>query len=1318
MPLYASVRQLALVIVVGLFCAAVAAETLQSETGFFDLPAEVLQQPELTLRWQADAGQTEQERGWWDIVRRTADGQEVTSLRQWRDRRVATTLDLSQVLYQHGNDGTSWSATTSIHLRYWPPQPMQLIVDHRSANPDDAQAQKGSEPASVRTATQARMQLLPSVQLASTPTPGADSVGSAAIEHRWRGIHIPPNHALSVWCENRLFPTFRHCPSHAGDAYYAVRLPGSLADASWRVRLHPLQDPTHSVWSSAEIAPATRVFPAAKLPASSLRPPTWPLRWEHSSLAQHWQWQAQTGWRLAPPWQTTRQGATQSNLSRLNLPRLAPLTAWRQGWTGFAGPRHANGNQAEAIEDALLQQRLPCSIDLLPSIFAGEQGTFRFGTSPWRDAASMTASLRATETQHDLLWQARDSIARWHWLPQVQQWHLGVPTQEVSLDQQDAWQRITTHITEVLELLQDNRIVTTEHAWPRSPQTLQSIIGQPKYGWTIGPEPLPWYTTPVTSRKELREQRRRNRQQSSQSANPQDQPNRLDDLKDNGSLTINIQDGTYEGIVRRVSENWFAADALSVDLSSKATKSGWLQIDWYLTDQQHRWWQFSGPPLRTPIKTLLRAPLNGNWQPIGHQGTWHRHNLRQVRVVGLLVSWQADQERADQERTDQERADQERTGQERIDQDAAERQKTPKDPQQKSSATIVLNDLALSSGGPYQTDAPPTPTIARDVETLPATATAWRSITRSWQLNHQVENPYDPEQANLGATVVAPDGSQQRIHAYWYQPAQRRAGQPQQSAQGESWQLAEQGYWRWHFLPQMPGRHHITFDGQLQLPGDKIIGWDEAPIELHVHSNDAPKLLPITTSDDRMHWEYLDGNAFYPIGINLRSPSDDRQIVLTSKAKNTWASQQGTGAYDVWFKKMAANKMNYARVWMAPWWCGLEWTERWDDFPGLGAYNQRAAARLDRICNLAAEHNIYLQIELQNHGMVSQSVDEQFDQSPYNAALGGPCKTAADFFTNPEAWKFWTRRLRYTIARYGHHPHIMAWVLSSELEFTGAWWRDTRQRQYNERGHSPDTAQWVKKSLQWLHNHDPLKRPNSVHFSHPWEGPTLWREEQGLGFNNSNIYTGFQKQMGQLGGRQAGIGSAMHHYLNRHFPPWDLQRPTMLGEWGGHWEERDRDTLEAQFRTGLWLQAVLPFAGNVGFWWWLWVDEHDHWSSYASIAKFRQHIDWRGQNPRTYRPRVRGGDRLTYAFGSKTANQIALYVWLEGSDRRTAKWAAAQGGSMELADLPAQSTWRIRQFNPENGEEVKSHQQTASASGRLTIELDELSPDAVYLLER
>ena len=155
---------------------------------------------------------------------------------------------------------------------------------------------------------------------------------------------------------------------------------------------------------------------------------------------------------------------------------------------------------------------------------------------------------------------------------------------------------------------------------------------------------------------------------------------------------------------------------------------------------------------------------------------------------------------------------------------------------------------------------------------------------------------------------------------------------------------------------------------------------------------------------------------------------------------------------------------------------------------------------------------------------------------------------------------------------------------------------------------------------------DQHQRPVSIHFSHPWRATKIWKND-GLGFSYSNAYTGFQSNMGELGRPQSGLGGALLTYIGRHFRPHRLQRPTLIGEWGGLAGTKITKRSAAEWRTGLWMQAVLPYSGNTGFWWWLWVDASDGWKQMTPVRKFITDEDPRGRELKPIITRVRHPER-------------------------------------------------------------------------------------------
>src|SRR5262249_51748705 len=120
----------------------------------------------------------------------------------------------------------------------------------------------------------------------------------------------------------------------------------------------------------------------------------------------------------------------------------------------------------------------------------------------------------------------------------------------------------------------------------------------------------------------------------------------------------------------------------------------------------------------------------------------------------------------------------------------------------------------------------------------------------------------------------------------------------------------------------------------------------------------------------------------------------------------------GVKAYERWFKRMHDHHLDWARVWMCPWWCGLEWTRAWDGFGALTVYSQASAARMDRIMDLAKQSRIYIQIELNNHGMAGEPglPDSEWNDSPYNVRNGGPCRRAWEYQASDEAFALQAKR--------------------------------------------------------------------------------------------------------------------------------------------------------------------------------------------------------------------------------------------------------------------------------------------------------------------
>jgi hypothetical protein len=1030
-----------------------------------------------------------------------------------------------------------------------------------------------------------------------------------------------------------------------------------VGPARWTLRLRPDEAPAAPVrlhWENAE----------TRWESPPLNPPTQVVG--RSPLAD------QASWILPIPTAEAWSGEALLHDSgswvrvgrRALPPALAPVLAWRSDWTGFRGPESVSWPQAAALDQAVAAGVE--AIDLLPEGLADEQGPFRFGLSPWtaqdgpwrhpRDLWNDAGPWRAW------LRQARDVVARTRAAPGLRQWVLGLER----LANQDAGrERLQAVAGGLAELVAryDGRPLVARHPQLASfgrtdPEGAWYAFGDGSRGWTQGPIPLsgPVLVDPKGS-------------------------------DGNGCIAVPVGPGgevRLAGAQVALDTNLFNLDRLELDAAldggGEATLYAWV------TDHHHRWWQ----------QRLERIPGDGGWQTVGVDFSstgawtlaggdvaWSDDIRRRIRAFGVVAYVRG------------------AGGQARLRLDRLRRLGWPR----AGDAGLAIRVTQVPVGN-----------LKR-----------WQPIDCSFVLNQTAQNPYDPDSADVIGEAMAADGSVLRHPAYWDEPYQLVFDGTTERAVPVG-----AGSWRWRWTPPAPGSWRTRLIARLKVRGV----WKQAETAWTTTTVDAARggmpTVGVDAGDPRW-FSTAEGRLWYPIGVNLRSPGDERQDDLLAKerqfkpqdeepaAVRGWNSldweRRGTRAYERWFPLMRENGMDFARVWMCPWWAGLEWRRDWDDYGGLTWFNQPNAARMDRVMELAAENGVYVQVELMNHGMVGEFADKQWQDSPYNRANGGPCRNVAEWFRSDEVWKTHEKRLRYTLARWGWRTNLAAWVLCSELEFTGTFDQETRR---NDRGFSPGLQRWLERSLVWMQANDPQRgRPVTMHWSHPWAGPQHW-QTPGLGFSYSNAYTAFQDFDTSLGkGKRVprSLPIALDAYLNDLFPADQLRRPTLLGEWGGHWSDNEPWVMRGELRTGCWLQAVTPYAGNTGFWWWLWLETSDQWKQYAAIARFMQGEERRGQTWTPIQPRVLGADTRLFAQGMMSPTAVRLYVWPRGFDQDSRRTQPKAAGMVRLDGLTA-GVWTMRRFDGATGEQVAERELTADAQGRLDLPVSALDPDAVFKLDR
>lgn len=539
------------------------------------------------------------------------------------------------------------------------------------------------------------------------------------------------------------------------------------------------------------------------------------------------------------------------------------------------------------------------------------------------------------------------------------------------------------------------------------------------------------------------------------------------------------------------------------------------------------------------------------------------------------------------------------------------------------------------------------PVEPRELEILdvrPVIAERVRAFTTfelDFQLSRPFRNPYDPEQIAVDLEVKPPghEGEPWTHPAFFYVPHDLVSEHGVERAVRSG-----PASWRARFCPWRSGTHRWrlvarTNDGEVATAEGRF---EVSPSE----SDDLWGFVRVSEQDPR-HLELGapgDGASrpYYPIGLNLRSPADERPgayrgPVLASAKR---AKREGTRAYARWLEALGSSGGNFARIWLAPWWGGLEWNAAEDDgsgrhavpYEGLGYYHQANGARIDRLFELARVHGVRLAVETLPHGLVSSEVDGDWHRSPYNVRQGGPATFATDFFRQPEAVQAHRNLLRHAVARWGASPALAWWGLLTEAEWSEPWYRSlplalrqevgwegargaagrqaTRPEPYATPKPREDLVTWMESTAAYLKAIDAHPHPTTVQFSIPAFGLDIWHRP-GLDIVHNNAYLHLRHRwQAERFGRDGGIADMLQVFGDSYRQL--FARPILVGEWGGHPRRNEAHALVAELHVGLWAGHMTGLSGATGFWWWNLVDARDAWSHFAALARFAEGEDRRG----------------------------------------------------------------------------------------------------------
>lgn len=405
------------------------------------------------------------------------------------------------------------------------------------------------------------------------------------------------------------------------------------------------------------------------------------------------------------------------------------------------------------------------------------------------------------------------------------------------------------------------------------------------------------------------------------------------------------------------------------------------------------------------------------------------------------------------------------------------------------------------------------------------------------------DNPFDPDDVRLDATFTSPSGKEMTVPGFFAVTCRRQVVEGTEVMTPE-----DNGRWLVRFAPQEAGRY--TWRLKLKDRTGETAGGEG---RFEATSAKTPGFIRQSKADPH-YLAFDNGQGFFAVGHNL-------PIYHTS-------GQLGDEA----MRKFAAAGENFNRWWMSSSGFGIEW------MPRLGWYRQDAAARIDLVLDVARELGLFYMMCMDTHQDFREG---GWERNPFNAKNGGPCQKAGDWFTNEEARKLYKKRLRYTVARWGYSPHVLAWEFGNEFE----GWAD-----------SPDAIKlpWHKEMSDYLRSIDPYRHLITTSFwSHT--GPEAFWKLDNIDIVQTHCYTN----------DDGNVAEPVRRYC---LHQWErFQKPHIFGEFGirSHSTTADKDPEGWGIHNALWAGLFSFSAGGPMPWWHEnYLDKLDLYFHFTSLANF------------------------------------------------------------------------------------------------------------------
>ena len=562
-------------------------------------------------------------------------------------------------------------------------------------------------------------------------------------------------------------------------------------------------------------------------------------------------------------------------------------------------------------------------------------------------------------------------------------------------------------------------------------------------------------------------------------------------------------------------------------------------------------------------------------------------------------------------------------------------------------------------------------------------------------------NPYDPALFALDLVVTTPSGRNQRIPGFSMQPMSH-------SDRGDQEEVIPTGGERFcvRFRPREPGLHRLRLEARWNgsadgTSGGRTVSYDLPPLAVSGAAWDG--YVRIDARDPRFFT--IDGAPFWPIGPNLRAVTDPR---CTERMGTRPTPERGTLAYADILARLAPQGVNAAELWLSSWNLALEWRGDWPEFHGLGRYSQERAWRLDRLLELATEHGMRFNVVITNHGQVSEEVDREWNNSPYNHRNGGMLERAVDFFRDARAQVHQQNLRRYLVARYADHPAIMGWKLLSEQDLNSAG--KAREIDLLAQWQANATARW--KAL------DTYGHPLTTHWSGSWRA--VWPQVAslpGIDFLTINAY---HESLTPGSGRGELLADVLGASTGRRGGLSRFGKPVLVTEFGGNWDACPEPQMIAEHASGGFCALVSGHAGAPMLWWFEWIDQGNRFGPFRALSNFVAGEDPRhpqGQSLSLLAEDQQAGSTSFWCRAWSRPGRMLGYLLDESWQANGSETPGRSRTTILIGDQVGPGTMVIAWWNADSGNEL-ARSTISHAGGKLILQVPPWSKHLAFKLWR